>query len=64
MSKFSQKPIKAQQDTAVENSDLKTGIVSSNISEARKKVINKFKGMAEDLEWFEPVIIPGYRTIG
>jgi hypothetical protein len=59
MSKFSQKPTNQQQQhtlPAVTSVSGKSNVV--------KKVVNKFKGMAERLEFVEPVIIPGYKIRG
>jgi len=64
MKKSSQKQIKIQHDAVVGNSGQKKVSVWSNISNVKKEVVNNFKGMTEDLEWFEPVIIPGYKTRG
>lgn len=63
MSKFSRKQTSNTKESSRILSDKRNIMVALN-GNVKVKLANKFKGMSEDLEWFEPVIIPGYINIG
>lgn len=62
MSKFSRRQTK-NSHSGKTLSD-KQSVMRAYNGVTKSKVVNKFTGMSAHLEWFEPVIIPGYTIIG
>lgn len=62
MNRFSPKQTKKSNKVGKILSDNQTSMRIHRLT--NKPTINNFKGMSENLEWFEPIVIPGYPTIG
>lgn len=63
MNRFSQKQTKNSNIVGKTLSDRQSVMRLHKVA-PKSAIVNKFKGMSENLEWFEPVLIPGYINIG